>query len=134
MQSVPFTNKVVSSNPARGEVYSIQHYVKKLLVTCGWSMDFSGQHKHWQYNSRVNEFLGSFFFLCSVYLLFIVCGSLPCFKAFCLKKYMYVLFWNFLFCFAFQMKNVIIYFRKLPCTPPCFFMTLKINYTFPYYI
>jgi hypothetical protein len=27
MQSVSITNKVVSSNPANGEVYSIQHYV-----------------------------------------------------------------------------------------------------------
>jgi len=27
MQSVPITTKVVSSNFARGEVYSIQHYV-----------------------------------------------------------------------------------------------------------
>jgi len=27
MQSVPITTKVVSSNPAHGEVYSIQHYV-----------------------------------------------------------------------------------------------------------
>jgi hypothetical protein len=27
MQSVPITTKVMSSNPAHGEVYSIQHYV-----------------------------------------------------------------------------------------------------------
>ena len=27
MQSVPITTNVVSSNPAHGEVYSIQHYV-----------------------------------------------------------------------------------------------------------
>jgi hypothetical protein len=27
MQSVPVTTNVVSSNPAHGEVYSIQHYV-----------------------------------------------------------------------------------------------------------
>jgi hypothetical protein len=27
VQSVPITTKVVSSNPARGEVYSIQHFV-----------------------------------------------------------------------------------------------------------
>jgi hypothetical protein len=26
-QSVPITTKVVSSNPAHGKVYSIQHYV-----------------------------------------------------------------------------------------------------------
>jgi hypothetical protein len=29
MQYVPITTKVVSSNPAHGEVYSIQHYVIK---------------------------------------------------------------------------------------------------------
>ena len=29
MQSIPITIKVVSSNPAEGEVYSIQHYVIK---------------------------------------------------------------------------------------------------------
>jgi hypothetical protein len=29
VQSVPFTTKVVSSNPVQGEVYSIQHYVIK---------------------------------------------------------------------------------------------------------
>jgi hypothetical protein len=27
MQSVPISTKVMSSNPAHGEVYSIQHYV-----------------------------------------------------------------------------------------------------------
>jgi hypothetical protein len=31
MQSVLFTTKVVSSNPAHGEVYSIQHYVIKFV-------------------------------------------------------------------------------------------------------
>ena len=30
MQSVPIITKVVSSNPVRGEVYSIQHYVIKV--------------------------------------------------------------------------------------------------------
>ena len=29
--SVPITTKVVSSNPAHGEVYSIQHYVIKFV-------------------------------------------------------------------------------------------------------
>jgi len=29
VQSVPIITKVVSSNPANGEVYSIQHYVIK---------------------------------------------------------------------------------------------------------
>jgi hypothetical protein len=32
MQSVPITNKVVSSNPVHGEVYSIQHYVIKFVI------------------------------------------------------------------------------------------------------
>ena len=31
MQAVPINTNVVSSNPARGEVYSIQHYVIKLV-------------------------------------------------------------------------------------------------------
>jgi len=31
MQSVPITTKVVSLNPAHGEVYSIQHYVIKFI-------------------------------------------------------------------------------------------------------
>ena len=31
MQSVPITTKVVSSNLVYGEVYSIQHYVIKLV-------------------------------------------------------------------------------------------------------
>ena len=31
MQSVPITTKVMSSNPAHGEVYVIQHYVIKFL-------------------------------------------------------------------------------------------------------
>jgi hypothetical protein len=30
MQSMPITTKVVSLNPAHGEMYSIQHYVIKL--------------------------------------------------------------------------------------------------------
>jgi len=32
VQSVPNTTNVVSSNPARGEVYSIQHYVIKFVT------------------------------------------------------------------------------------------------------
>ena len=40
MQSVPITNKVVSSNPVYGKVYSLQHYVIKLSVSerlaAGW--------------------------------------------------------------------------------------------------
>ena len=31
VQSVPITTKVVSSNPIHGEVYSIQHYVIKVV-------------------------------------------------------------------------------------------------------
>jgi hypothetical protein len=31
VQTVPITSKVVSSNPAHGEVYSIQHYVRKCV-------------------------------------------------------------------------------------------------------
>ena len=31
MQSVPITTKVVGSNPFHGEMYSIQHYVIKLV-------------------------------------------------------------------------------------------------------
>ena len=31
MQSVPITTNVVSSNPAHGKVYSIQHYVIKFV-------------------------------------------------------------------------------------------------------
>ena len=33
MQSVPITTKIVSSNPAHGEVYSIQHYVIKFIFS-----------------------------------------------------------------------------------------------------
>jgi hypothetical protein len=35
MQSVSITTNVVSSNPADGEVYSIQHYAIK-FATCWW--------------------------------------------------------------------------------------------------
>jgi hypothetical protein len=31
MQSIPITTKVVSLNPTHGDVYSIQHYVKKFV-------------------------------------------------------------------------------------------------------
>ena len=31
VQSVPITIKVVSSNPAYGEVFSIQHYMKRFV-------------------------------------------------------------------------------------------------------
>ena len=34
-KSVPITNKVVSSNLAHGEIYSIQLYVINFSVTCG---------------------------------------------------------------------------------------------------
>ena len=35
MQSMPITTKVVSSNPAHGEVYTIQHYVIKFVNLSG---------------------------------------------------------------------------------------------------
>ena len=35
MQSVPITTKVVSSNPAHGKVYSMQHYVIKFVSDLG---------------------------------------------------------------------------------------------------
>jgi hypothetical protein len=38
LQSVPITTNVVSVNPGHGEVYSIQHYVLSLSVTCDRSM------------------------------------------------------------------------------------------------
>jgi hypothetical protein len=38
VQSLSFTTKVVSSNPADGEVYLIQHYVIKLSVFCDRSV------------------------------------------------------------------------------------------------
>ena len=41
--SVPIITEVVSSNPAHGEVSSIQHYVIKFVSeTCGRSMVCSG--------------------------------------------------------------------------------------------
>jgi hypothetical protein len=39
VQSVPVTTKVVSSNPAHGEVYSIQHYVIKFVSDLCFSMN-----------------------------------------------------------------------------------------------
>jgi len=39
---VPITTKVVSVNPVRGEVYSIQHYVIKWSVTWCRSVVFYG--------------------------------------------------------------------------------------------
>jgi hypothetical protein len=45
MQSVPITINIVSSNPAHGEVYSIQHYVIKLvsdLWQVGGFLEYSG--------------------------------------------------------------------------------------------
>ena len=38
---LPIIIKAVSSNPHHGEVYSIQHYVIKLSVTCGRPVVFS---------------------------------------------------------------------------------------------
>ena len=42
MRSVPITTNIVSSSPAHSEVYLIQHYVIKFLVTCDRSVVFSG--------------------------------------------------------------------------------------------
>jgi len=43
VQSVHITSNVVISNPANGEVYSIQHYVIKFVtVTCNSLVVFSG--------------------------------------------------------------------------------------------
>ena len=41
VQSVPITTKVVISNPAHGQMYSIQHYVISLSVTCDRWFKFS---------------------------------------------------------------------------------------------
>jgi hypothetical protein len=41
MQSVPITAKAVSSNPARGEVYSMQHYVIKFVSDLRQVIGFS---------------------------------------------------------------------------------------------
>ena len=41
-KAVPITTKVVSLNPVHGKVYSIQHYVINLSVTCIRSVVFSG--------------------------------------------------------------------------------------------
>ena len=41
VQSVPITIKVASSNPAHGELYSIQRYVIKFSATCDRSVVFS---------------------------------------------------------------------------------------------
>ena len=42
MQPVPITAKVVSSNPAHGEMYSMQHYVIMFVRELGRSVVFSG--------------------------------------------------------------------------------------------
>ena len=42
LQSVSIITKVVSSNPVHVEVYSIQHHVINLSVTCDRSVIFSG--------------------------------------------------------------------------------------------
>jgi len=38
---VSITTKVLNLNPAHGEVYSVQHYVKGFSVTCGRFVLFS---------------------------------------------------------------------------------------------
>ena len=75
VQSVPITIKVVSSNTARGKMYSIQHYVIKfvsdLLQVCGflwvlqcpllynWNIVESGI-KHYSPNPKMYNILFSF--------------------------------------------------------------------------
>ena len=44
MQSVPITTKVVSLNPDHGEVYSIQHYVIKVVSDLRWVGGFLRVH------------------------------------------------------------------------------------------
>ena len=46
MQSVPITNKVVSSNPIHVEVYSIQHYVIKFVSDLQQVSGFLRIHLH----------------------------------------------------------------------------------------
>ena len=41
MQSVPIITNVVISNPVHGEVYSIKHYVIKIVAICDMSVVFS---------------------------------------------------------------------------------------------
>ena len=40
MQSVPITTEVVNSNPAQGDMYSTQHYVKKFVSDLRQVSDF----------------------------------------------------------------------------------------------
>ena len=56
MQSVSITTKVVNSNPAHGEVYSIQHYVIKFV--CDLRNDGGFLHQeNWpqRYNCNIVE-------------------------------------------------------------------------------
>ena len=45
MQSVPITNKVVSSNPAHVEVYSAQPYVIKFVSVLRWFTPVTSTNK-----------------------------------------------------------------------------------------
>ena len=45
VQSVPITIKVLISNPVRGEMYSIQHYVIKFVSVSDRSMVFSDGYR-----------------------------------------------------------------------------------------
>jgi hypothetical protein len=73
MQSVPITTKVVSSNPAYGEVYSIQHYVIKFVA------DFSGLlHVH-RFPSSITSITQHMVLLCllwqfNVNMVFLIIG------------------------------------------------------------
>ena len=42
IRMMPITTNVVSSNPAHGEVYSIQHYVIKIVSSAEVFFGFSG--------------------------------------------------------------------------------------------
>ena len=56
MQSVSITTKVVNSNPAHGEVYSIQHYVIKFVCDLRKDGGFL-HHENWpqRYNCNIVE-------------------------------------------------------------------------------
>jgi hypothetical protein len=41
VQSVPIATNVVISNPVHGEVYSMKHYVIKIVAICDMSVVFS---------------------------------------------------------------------------------------------
>ena len=46
VQSVHITTKVEILNPTHGKVYSVQHYVKMILMTCGRQVSFTNKTDH----------------------------------------------------------------------------------------